>query len=57
MSESKERLQKKFSKKIVLSCKVDKSLIGGVTISVGDYVVDGSIRRNLEVLKNSILVN
>ena len=51
------RLEKKFDKKVVLSCIVDKTLIGGVTIIIGDYVVDGSIKRNLEVLKNSILVN
>ena len=53
----KERLEKKFNKKVVLSCIVDKTLIGGVTIIIGDYVIDGSIKRNLEVLKNSILVN
>ena len=53
----KERLEKKFNKKVVLSCIVDKTLIGGVTISIGDYVIDGSIKRNLEVIKNSILVN
>ena len=53
----KERLEKKFNKKVVLSCIVDKTLIGGITISIGDYVIDGSIKRNLEILKNSILVN
>jgi len=53
----KERLEKKFNKKVVLSCNVDKTLIGGITISIGDYVIDGSIKRNLEILKNSILVN
>ena len=53
----KERLEKKFNKKVVLSCIVDKTLIGGVTISIGDHVIDGSIKRNLEILKNSILVN
>jgi len=53
----KERLENKFNKKVVLSCMVDKNLIGGIKISIGDYVVDGSIKRNLEVLKNSILVN
>ena len=53
----KKRLEKKFNKKVVLSCIVDKALIGGMTISIGDYVIDGSIKRNLEILKNSILVN
>ena len=53
----KQRLEKKFNKRVVLSCIVDKTLIGGVTISIGDHVIDGSIKRNLESLKNSILVN
>jgi len=53
----KKRLENKFNKKVVLSCIVDETLIGGIKISIGDYVVDGSIKRNLEVLKNSILVN
>ena len=53
----KQKLEKKFNKKVVLSCIVDKTLIGGMTISIGDYVIDGSIKRNLEILKNSILVN
>ena len=47
----------KFKKKVVLSCIVDKTLIGGATIIIGDYVIDGSIKRSLELLKNSILVN
>ena len=53
----KKRLEKKFNKKVVLSCIVDKTLIGGITISIGDHVIDGSIKRNLEILKNSILIN
>ena len=53
----KERLEKKFNKKVVLSCIVDKTLIGGVSISIGDHVIDGSIKRKLEILKNSILIN
>ena len=53
----KERLEKKFNKRVVLSCMVDKTLIGGMTISIGDYVIDGSIKRSIERLKNSILVN
>ena len=53
----KLKLEKKFNKKVVLSCIVDKTLIGGATIIIGDYVIDGSIKRSLELLKNSILVN
>ena len=40
----KKRLENKFNKKVVLSCIVDKTLIGGMTIIIGDYVVDGSIK-------------
>ena len=53
----KDKLEKKFRKKVVLSCVVDKNLIGGIKIIIGDHVIDGSIKRNLEVLKNSILTS
>ncbi|MGL4997955.1 MAG: ATP synthase F1 subunit delta [Cetobacterium sp.] len=52
--EQKEKLSKnlenKTGKKIKLVVKVDKSLIGGGIIRIGDEVIDGSIRRQLETL-------
>lgn len=52
--EQKEKLSKnlenKTGKKIKLVVNVDKSLIGGGIIKIGDEVTDGSIRRQLEIL-------
>ncbi|MGL4358416.1 ATP synthase F1 subunit delta [Cetobacterium sp.] len=45
-----KNLEKKTGKKIKLVVNVDKSLIGGGIIRIGDEVIDGSIRRQLETL-------
>jgi len=43
-------LEKKTGKKINLTVKVDKSIIGGGIIKIGDEITDGSIKRQLETL-------
>lgn len=52
--EQKERLiqnlEKKTGKKIELVVKVDKTLIAGGVIKIGDEITDGSIRKQLETL-------
>lgn len=52
--EQKEKLSKnlelKTGKKIKLVVNLDKTLIGGGIIKIGDKVIDGSIRRQLETL-------
>lgn len=45
-----EKLEKTTGKKIKLTVKVDKSLIGGGVIKIGDKVIDGSIKKQLETL-------
>jgi F-type H+-transporting ATPase subunit delta len=47
-------LEKATGKKIILSVKQDPDLIGGVKAKIGDLVLDGSIRTQLEGLKNSL---
>ncbi len=46
-----DKLTKKFSKKIVLYNHIDKSLIGGMKIVVGNTVIDTSISNKLNKLK------
>ena len=41
------------SKKIKSDVKEDQDLIGGVVVKIGDLVLDGSIRAQLEGLKES----
>jgi F-type H+-transporting ATPase subunit delta len=46
-------LQAMTSKKIRSDVKEDKDLIGGVVVQIGDLVLDGSIKAQLEGLKES----
>lgn len=50
-----KKLQGKYNKKIILKEKIDKDLIGGVYIRVGDDVIDGSIKSQIEGIKNAVL--
>ena len=47
-------LEKKYDKTIMLKQKIDKSLIGGVIIRIGDEIIDGSIKNKLSEIKKII---
>jgi len=47
-------LEKITGKKVVITTKVDPSILGGIIAKVGDLVLDGSIRSQLQGLKESI---
>ncbi|MBN1850254.1 MAG: ATP synthase F1 subunit delta [Deltaproteobacteria bacterium] len=49
-----ESLEKLTSKKIRASVKEDDNLIGGVLVRIGDLVLDGSVKAQLEGLKESL---
>jgi F-type H+-transporting ATPase subunit delta len=49
-----EALQRSTGKQIELKVIVDPSVIGGVTARVGDTVIDGTVRRRLEQLRESL---
>lgn len=44
-------LEKKLNKAVSLSFTIDKSLLGGVVIRAGDFVIDGSVRGKLNKLE------
>ena len=46
-----DKLTKKTGKNINLTVKVDRSILGGGIIKIGDQVTDGSIRKELNALK------
>lgn len=50
-----EKLEKKYNKTIILKEKIDKALIGGVYIRIGDDVIDGSIRSKFHEIKKAVL--
>ena len=48
------RLEKKTGRKVRAKVSVDKSLIGGVKVVIGDQVIDGSARAQLAALENAL---
>ncbi len=52
-----EKLSKALESEVSLSTDIDKSLIGGVVISAGDMVIDGSVRGRLTKLAETIGIN
>lgn len=47
-------LEKRLSRKVILNCKIDKSVMAGVIIRAGDMVIDGSIRGRLQRLADTL---
>ena len=47
-------LSKATNKKVTVKVVVDASVLGGVVAKVGDTVIDGSIKRRLEQLKEQV---
>ncbi len=48
------RLERKLGRKVKARVRVDKNLIGGVRVLVGDKVIDGSARAQLGALENAL---
>ena len=49
-----EKLAAKFGRRIELICDVDQHLLGGITVRLDGMVLDGSLRRRLQVVKDVI---
>lgn len=56
--DARERLMKALteftSKDVKMVVKEDESLIGGIVVNIGDMVLDGSVRAQIEGLKESL---
>ncbi|ACL70532.1 ATP synthase F1 subunit delta [Halothermothrix orenii] len=50
----KNKLKKALNKKIELKTKIDPGIIGGIIIKIGDRLIDGSIKHQLDSIKESI---
>jgi F-type H+-transporting ATPase subunit delta len=50
-----EVLKDKFNKEVVLETLEDKSLIGGVKVVIKGTIIDGSVKKQIETLKENIL--
>jgi F-type H+-transporting ATPase subunit delta len=54
VAELKEALEKRFGKKIEATVNVDPELVGGARITVGDTVIDASVRAQLQSMANQL---
>jgi F-type H+-transporting ATPase subunit delta len=50
----KKALSEQTGKQVTIETKVDASLIGGVVTKIGDLVLDGSVKTQLNSLKESL---
>ena len=55
LAEIVKTLEAKYGKKVVASSSVNASLIGGVSIKIGDEVMDTSVRGKLAQLSQSLM--
>lgn len=49
-----ENLAKRFNKKVILENEIDKSILGGAVVYVGDQIIDGSIKNQLNQMKKQV---
>ena len=50
-------LEKRFKRKINPHVSIDRDLIGGVRVVVGDEVIDGSVRGKLNAMAAGLLAS
>lgn len=50
----KNKLEQLTSKEVAMDIEIDSDLIGGLVLKIGDRVVDGSLVKQLEVMKNDL---
>jgi F-type H+-transporting ATPase subunit delta len=56
LSALKASLEKRFGKKIEATVSVDPQLIGGARVTVGDTVIDASVRGELQAMSSQLRV-
>ncbi|MBP2651101.1 MAG: synthase subunit delta [Firmicutes bacterium] len=50
-----EKLSVVTGKNVILKTQVDKRILGGVIVKIGDKLIDGSVERQLKTLKAALL--
>jgi F-type H+-transporting ATPase subunit delta len=53
----REALEQRTRKTVVLNQRVDPEAIGGIRVNLGDFVVDGTIRRGLSDMRRSLVAS
>lgn len=50
----KKKMESMFKSKLMMYLELDPALLGGIQIRVGNVVIDGSVRRRLDELKEKL---
>lgn len=56
-SRLKSMLEDKFGCKVLLDTRIDPSLVGGFVVEIGDYMLDASIRGQIETLRSQFVIS
>ena len=51
----RQALARRTGKQVIIETAVDPGLIGGIVARVGDLILDGSVRTQLDTLRNKLL--
>ena len=58
LSRISQAYAKKYGfKELILTNKVDPSILGGIILKVGDRIIDGSIRTRLQQIREQLIEN
>jgi F-type H+-transporting ATPase subunit delta len=49
------KLEKRFNRKLNFYLDLDASLLGGIQVTIGNTVIDGSVRRRLAELRDKLM--
>ena len=55
VSRIKAHLEKKLNKKLDMSVKIDPDIVGGIQVIIDNVIIDGSIKRRLDELRDKLL--
>ena len=54
IKELEEKLSEKYNKNVTLENKVDKSILGGVLVRLGNEEIDGTVKTRLDKMKEQL---
>ena len=54
-SETIDKIKKNFGEKVEVTESVDTNLIGGITVKTEDKILDGSLKAQLNTLKQKLI--
>jgi F-type H+-transporting ATPase subunit delta len=54
VAELERRLSKASGRNIKVNVVIDPAILGGLIVKIGDEVMDGSVRKRLELMKNNL---